>query len=105
MQIIRGTTPSIIAHVNSNINLGEISNIWVYIYQEGRVVIDKGRSDVTINPDAKTIRVRLTQSETLSLKADVGALFQIRLIIGYTAYASLAVNIAIKEVYKGGSIH
>lgn len=108
MQIIRGTTPTITAHVRSNINLNNVS-AWVYIYQQGEIIVDRtvvgdGSGEIQIDPTEKTIKIKLTQAETLRLKADVGAIYQIRLKRGSTAYASLAANIAIKEIYKGGTI-
>lgn len=105
MQIIRGTTPTITANVRSDINLANVTQVWVYIYQEGEVVIDKTGGQVTINAEAKTIKISLTQAETLSLKADVGAICQIRLKLSSgIALATLAANIAVKEIYKGGVI-
>jgi hypothetical protein len=105
MQIIRGTTPIITANVKSNINLANVTQAWAYIYQQGEIVVDKTASQVVIDAQAKTIRIALTQAETLSLRADVGALFQIRLKLSSgAAFASLAANIAVKEVYKGGVI-
>lgn len=105
MQIIRGTTPIITANVKSDINLANVTQAWAYIYQQGEIVVDKTGGQVVIDAQAKTIRISLTQAETLSLRADVGALFQIRLKLSSgAAFASLAANIVIKEVYKGGVI-
>ena len=105
MQIIRGTTPTITVNVRSNINLDSVTDIWVYFYQSGSVVIDKQLSDVAIDTTNKRITFGLTQEETLALKADTGALFQIRILLSdNTALATLAANVAIKEIYKGGII-
>lgn len=105
MQIIRGTTPTITANVRSSIDLSQVDDIWVYIYQQGSVVINKGISDVDIDTDLKTIKISLSQEETLSLKADTAAIFQIRLLLSSgIALATLAANVAIREVYKGGVI-
>ena len=107
MQILRGTTPTITANVRSNIDLSNITHIWVYIYQQGNIVIDKEviGSEVEIDDTDKTIKVTLSQEDTLSLKADIGALFQIRLLLSNdTALATPAVNVIIREVYKGGII-
>lgn len=105
MQIIRGTTPTITANVRSSIDLSQVEDIWVYIYQQGSVVINKGISNVDIDTDLKTIKISLSQEETLSLKADTAAIFQIRLLLsGGIALATLAANVAIKEIYKDGVI-
>ena len=104
MQIIRGTTPTITANVRSNIDLSQVDNVWVYIYQQGQVVIDKEDNQVEIDDAAKKIKIILSQEDTLALRADVGALFQIRLLIGDTAYATPAANLTVREIYKGGII-
>lgn len=107
MQILRGTTPTITANVRSNIDLSDITHVWVYIYQQGNIVIDKEVIDSEVDIDAtnKTIKVTLSQEDTLSLKADTGALFQIRLLLSSgLALATPAVNVTIREVYKGGII-
>ena len=105
MQIIRGTTPTITANVRSDIELDNVTQAWVYIYQQGEVVIDKTGTNVDIDSTHKTIKIHLSQVETLSLKADVGAIYQIRLKLSSgVALATLAANIAVKEVYKDGVI-
>ena len=109
MQIIRGTTPLITANVRSSIDLSAVSEVWAYIYQQGRVIIDKKLSDnqVVIDTDYKTITVQLTQEDTLALRANTGAIFQMRLIMGNTAHTALATNgfnVMVREVYKDGII-
>lgn len=105
MQIIRGTTPTIIINVRSNIDLSQVSDIWVYIYQQGSLVIDKQLTDVTIDSENKKITLALSQADTLALSSDFGALFQVRLLLsGGTALATVATNVVVKEVYKNGII-
>lgn len=106
MQIIRGTTPLITANVRSNIDLSAVNEVWAYIYQQGRVIIDKKLSDeqVVIDTDTRKITVQLTQEDTLALRADSGAIFQMRLVMGSTALATNGFNIMVREVYKDGII-
>ena len=105
MQIIRGTTPTITINVRSDIDLSQVADIWVYIYQQNEIVIDKQLADVQIDAENKKITVSLSQEDTLSLSAGVGALLQIRLLLsGGIALATLAANVMIGEVYKGGII-
>lgn len=105
MQIIRGTTPTIIVNVRSDINLSQITNVWAYIYQQGNIIIDKQLTDVTIDTINRKIIIPLSQENTLALKADTGALFQIRLfLLNGTALATVATNIIVQEVYKNGVI-
>ena len=106
MQIIRGTTPLITANVRSNIDLDAVEEVWAYIYQQGNIIIDKKLSDeqVAIDSETKKITIQLSQEDTLALHADTGAIFQMRLIMGDTAFATNAFNVMIREVYKGGII-
>ena len=104
MQLIRGTTPTIIINVTSDIDLTNITQVWVYISQRGAVVIDKDISNVQIDTEHKQISVILTQEETLALKAE-DALFQIRVLLSDdTALATIASEVNVIEVYKGGVI-
>ena len=108
MQIIRGTTPLITANVRSSIDLSAVSEVWAYIYQQGRVIIDKKYSDtgsqVNIDAENRKITVQLTQEDTLALRANSGAIFQMRLIMGSTALATNGFNVMVREVYKDGII-
>jgi len=105
MQIIRGTTPAITINVRSNVNLSNVSAVWVYINQGGNVVIDKELSDVTIHAQTNQIVLRLSQQDTLALNANMGALFQVRLLLSSgLALATPAVGVKVLEIYKGGII-
>lgn len=105
MQIIRGTTPAITINVRSDVNLSNVSAIWVYINQGGNVVIDKELSDVTIHAQTKQIVLRLSQEDTLALNANMGALFQVRILLSSgLALATPAVGVKVLEIYKGGII-
>ena len=105
MQLIRGTTPTIVINVKSDIDLTAVTAIWVYISQQNKVKVDKELTDVTFNIQEKQILVTLSQEDTLELKADTDTLFQIRLLLSNgTALATLASKVTVKEVYKGGVI-
>ena len=104
MKLIRGTTPTITINVKSDIDLNKIVAIWVYISQNKRVAVDKKFEDVIIDANAHTIKVTLSQNDTLGLK-EGSAFFQIRLLMtNGTALACVAKSISIIEVYKGGII-
>ena len=104
MEIIRGTTPTIVMDATSDIDLTKVVSIWVYISQSDVVRVDKKITDVVIDPVAKTITVKLTQDDTLGLRAGQ-ALFQVRLLlIDDTALATIATTISIREIYKEGVI-
>ena len=105
MQLIRGTTPTITVNIKDDIDLSQISQMWFYIYQGGVVKVDKDITDVSrIDYDERQIFLRLSQEDTLGL-IEGNALFQIRLLMrDDTALATLATQISIAEVYKGGEI-
>lgn len=105
MQLIRGTTPTIIITVQTDIDLTQVAEVWIYISQQNKVKVDKQLEDVSIDAEHKTITVTLSQDDTLELKANTDALFQIRLLLmNGTALATVASDIEVIEVYKGGVI-
>ena len=104
MKFIRGTTPTIEITVNSDIDLHQVAQVWVYISQQNKVKVDKLISDVTFDYEHKIIGVLLSQKDTLALRAG-DALFQIRLLLmDNTALATVASKVDVLEVYKGGVI-
>lgn len=106
MELIRGTTPTIIITVETEIDLDEVSAVWIYISQQGKVKVDKELSDVEFDVVSRTMTVTLSQEDTLALKADMEALFQIRLLMNNgTALATLADKVSVKEIYKSGIIN
>lgn len=104
MEIIRGTTPTIIISIQTEIDLSEVSAAWIYISQQNKVRVNKELSDIEIDAEEKTITVVLTQEDTLNLKAGIETLFQIRLRLADTALATTATKIVVKEIYKEGII-
>lgn len=105
MEFIRGTTPTIeISITNEEVNLHDIVQCWVYIYQNKNVIVDKVIDDVSFDYDNRKILVTLTQTDTLNLKASQ-ALFQMRLLLNNgVALASTTHDVIVKEVYKEGEI-
>ncbi len=104
MQLIRGTTPTIIITVQTEIDLHQVAEVWIYISQQNKVRVDKQLEDVTFDYDHRKMSVTLTQNDTLALK-EGDALFQIRLLLmDGTALATLASKVDVKPVYKPGVI-
>lgn len=104
MQLIRGTTPTIIITVQTEIDLHQASEVWIYISQQNKVKVDKQLDDVTFDYEEKTMSVTLSQDDTLALK-EGEAVFQIRLLLmDGTALATLASKVDVKPVYKQGVI-
>ena len=105
MEIIRGTTPTIIITVTSELDFTTIQQVWIYISQQNKVKIDKLISDVSFQPEEKKILVTLSQDDTLALKAGSETFFQIRLLLNNgTALATVASKVEVVEIYKGGVI-
>ena len=104
MQLIRGTTPTIIITVQTEIDLHQVSEVWIYISQQNKVKVDKQLEDTTFDYEERTMTVTLSQDDTLALK-EGEALFQIRLLLmNGTALATLASKVDVKPIYKGGII-
>lgn len=104
MRIIRGTTPTIVINVKSEVDFSTVTSIWVYISQRGLVRVCKEITDVVFDQENMTITLKLSQDDTLGLY-EGEALFQIRLLLSAeTALATVAERIFIDEVYKGGVI-
>ena len=104
MQLIRGTTPTIVITVQTEIDLHQVSEVWIYISQQNKVRVDKQLEDVTFDYENRKMTVTLSQDDTLALK-EGEALFQIRLLlVDGTALATLASKVDVKPVYKPGII-
>lgn len=104
MQLIRGTTPTIIITVQTEIDLHQVSEVWIYISQQNKVKVNKQLEDTTFDYEERTMTVTLSQDDTLALK-EGEALFQIRLLLANgTALATLASEVEVAPVYKDGVI-
>ena len=104
MDIIRGTTPTITVKVKTELDLHQVSEVWLYISQGNKVKVDKKLDDCEFDYENRWIITTLSQDDTLGLKAGE-ALFQIRLLLNNnTALAMIARDIEIAEVYKNGVI-
>lgn len=104
MEIIRGTTPTLVITIKNDLDFSMITEVWIYISQYNKVRIDKTFTDVAFNPVEKTISVPLSQEDTLNARAG-DAIFQMRLLLSDgTALATKAKNIDIVQIYKGGKI-
>ena len=105
MEIIRGTTPTIVITIKNEMDLTLVQEVWVYIPQQKKVKIDKKIDDVTIDAEHNKITVKLSQNDTINLKANQDTLFQIRMLLDDdTAIATIAENISVEEIYKEGVI-
>jgi len=104
MNIIRGTTPTICANIQNEIDLHDVTQVWFYIAQQKKPKVDKTIDDCEFDYDNRKIIVTLTQEDTLNLKAGE-AIFQLRILLADgTALANEGTDADILEVYKQGVI-
>ena len=106
--IIRGTTPTLTFHVkNEQLNLDEISEIWVtFRTKAGVKVKDKNytKDDVSIDAENHTIELFLPQEDTLDF-SDTNMVVQLRVRFDNDlAYASDIMPIEIGHILKEGVI-
>ena len=104
MEFLRGTTPTIEVKVKNTTDLSQVTSIWVYISQNKKVLVDKLIEDVTFDYENNIFSCKLTQEDTLALKAG-DAEFQFRVHMSDdSALGIIALPVKIYEVYKGGVI-
>ena len=106
---VRGTTPSIEVTVktqSSSLDLHTITQIWLCISQQyGKIKVEKDMTNVVdIDYDHNKIFFKLTQEDTLNLKAG-DATIQIRILLqDGTALATVGETIEIADTNKEGVI-
>lgn len=99
----RGTTPTLIFKLDTELDLTTLTQVWVTI-QNGDTQYNFDITRCTIDNTEKTIAVSLTQEETLAYKKVI-SLVQIRMLTSNDkALATNVVDINIHNVLKGGVI-
>lgn len=99
----RGTTPTLVFKLDTELDLTTLTQVWVTI-QNGDTQYNFDITRVTIDNEEKTIAVSLTQEETLALKRVVSNV-QLRMLTSADkALATNIVQININNVLKGGVI-
>jgi len=99
MGITRGTTPTNVFDVDADLTSATL--IYITYAQDGRVVIEKTGSDISVTSTKLT--VTLTQEETLKLHEGIVEV-QWRYIVGGVAGASGVKKIPVKKILKDGVI-
>jgi len=98
----RGTTPDLEINVG-DIDLSQVTDLWLTLSQHGTVVINKTLEEVTI--DGSTVTCTLTQEETLALKAHSSTLIQMRFLTNDgQAMATPIVKVPVDAILKDGVI-
>lgn len=103
--MFRGTTPTIVFHVNSiDINLDDMSQVWATFKSQTREVT-KEIGDLEIDNTKKTVTAILTQEETLQFgKCDLYC--QLRLLFyDGKAFASSIKRLKVEDILKEGVIY
>lgn len=104
--IIRGTTPSITFHINTELDLTKIVEIWITFKGKYGAVNEMTYTidDVTIDAENGNINLFLSQEDTLKF-TDNPYDIQIRLRTDDDlAYASAIIEVAIGRILKDGVI-
>lgn len=96
----RGTTPVLNCKVEG-LDLSQVTVLWLTLKQ-GCTEITRTLDDVEIEGD--TIRVELSQCETLKLIPNTNLFIQLRARIGEVAVASNKVRLDVAQILKDGVI-
>lgn len=105
IEIRRGSTPRITCKIPETIAMENISNVWVYVSQNKKLIVDRNIETLDIDVENHSISVVLTQQETLALAPLPNAIIQIRLYLSDgTSLPSTAEYITVLDVYKDGVI-
>lgn len=100
----RGTTPTIVYNVNSEIDLNSMVQIWA-VFKSKIKEVCKDITELEVDNDKKTVIARLTQEETLQFH-DESVETQLRFLSSDgKAYASDITRLKVKNILKGGVIY
>lgn len=101
--MFRGTTPTFQIELPSNINVADIDVAYLSFEEFSTKLIEKDLSDMSIDTDANTLTVILTQEETLLLQSGTVS-YQLRFGIGGSKYATQIWQIPAERIIKDGEI-
>lgn len=100
----RGTTPSIVYKLDTELDLNDLTQVWVTI-ESSKIEMTKDITQVSIDDTEKTITVPLSQDDTLQFKAGK-VKCQMRLYFNDTsAYATPITELTINDILKDGVIN
>ncbi len=96
----RGTTPTLTFTLP--IETSTITALNIAFAQLGRVVVEKGLSEV--EADGQAVSVTLTEDESLSLNAGVALRIQLRVGVGDARMASQIFEVPVESILKEGKL-
>ncbi len=100
----RGTTPTLIYNINSNLDLNGMLQIWVTLKT---LMYEKtfSKDDIIVNNENKTLTIELSQEDTLNFYGS-NVETQVRFLdSNRKAYASNIKKIILDNILKEGVIH
>jgi hypothetical protein len=100
--MIRGTTPELT--FNLPFDISTIKSLYVtFTDRDGNAVLEKAKADCTLS--GKTVKVKLTQAETLNFKGRQSVQIQLRVLTNDgEALASTIYTVNVAEILKDGVI-
>ena len=99
----RGTTPKLTFNVGFDVSYMNV--LWITFKQGSKIKFEKQLEDCIIKPDTKQIIVNLSQTETLSLVANLDLNIQLR--VGFSngkRAASKTLTTYVDEILHDGEI-
>lgn len=100
--MFRGTTPKLEFIFDYNLEELNIEEFYITIKQGNKLISEKQLKDITISKNKAIIK--LTQSETLSMKETYNVLMQARLKVNGEVYATDIVSVGVASILKDGTI-
>lgn len=102
--MIRGTTPTIVFNINSELDLSAMVQVWA-TFKSKTHEVTRDLSTLDIDTDKRTVTVTLTQEETLQFK-EINVDAQLRLLSDTgKAYASDIKRLKVGGILRDGVIY
>jgi hypothetical protein len=103
--IIRGTTPIISFEVPADVDMTLITEIWISLAQNGKIIVDRVFTHDEVQVLDNVISIKLEQEDTLALKTYATAIFAVRMKTdGGVAMGSYPLELEVIDTVKGGVI-
>lgn len=103
--MIRGTTPDIVMHIQSDFDFSKIVEVWITVANfDTEETFKYSAEEVAIDEEAHTIGVSLSQEDTLAFE-DGEVEIQMRLLdVNNMSYASEIYEVKMDRILKDGVI-
>lgn len=102
--MFKGTTPTIIWELDSEVDLSSMKEIWATV-KSRTITLTKKTSELEIDTENNTVKLDLTQEDTLQFKDDEIVELQLRLLdVNDKAYVTSKSKNAFYDILEGGVI-